>query len=1174
MGANARKRTRSIFAALVIVSILSTLAVAYDAGPSTAAPVSWEWKDTRGPGTGCALDIAYDSSRDITYMASGTERLWRHDAGGWSDIRFPTDDVSDLAYDSVRNILYVGAGEGVWRCTSPNGSPSYTRTVAFDDGYCTDLVYDQAHNVLYAAGGKIRRCDRPDGALRWTPIGSGWQVALAYDPVHDVLYGGRWGCERCDNPRSNPAWTDIGGGFGDATSLSYDTVHGFLFMTSTPSSPQVGGVYRASNPRSSVTWTKIGDTKYSSAIAYDPARDTVYASGKGVARCVGHEAASPTWTDLGGDLAKDKTYSLLCDMATNVLLTGSAHLGVRRCASPDTAPTWTDTGYAFGTTAGFFAYDSARDILYAGGWRLWRCDNPRSTPIWTDITANIDDETAFDIDGIAYDGVHNVLYAGAGITNNAGNGAWRSGNPDAAPAWAKMGDGDFGELIYDSRYDVLYGIQDFGLSRCNHPSVSSVWTPICTVDENLGQPVQDIAFDTRRNFLYFVDEYVVEETTPNSRWPFFEYYHEVVKAENPQGEAALSQRIDKYGDPIALDVSRDILYATDGYTGDILGAPGFDDPHQMCVDETRNVLYASNRGVWRCVNPGANKTWAPTGGAIANSYVGSIMYDKDHRVMYASTTRGVWYATPTPTPVITSIDPASGYPGQHMTLGIEGLETNFIKGQSHARFSSPDIHVNSTTVLSATAAVADITISPDAKQQVSEVTVITGGEEPVSVYGGFSIFSKYSFAEGTCRPGFDTYVCLSGRGRAQLDLYTASGENRSTGEFYVGDRTTVNCADVIGRGDDAAHDFSIVVYALDDQPMVVERSMYFDYKGMTGGDATMSATPASAFYFAEGTCRPGFDPFICLFNPGEQKTDVQLTYMLGDGSNVDQVVAVEPGRRATVRVKDRLGEGDDAAHDFSTKVTTSGGGVVLAERPTYFNYKGVWTGGHCVSGATAPHETLWFAEGSCRPGFDPYVTVQNPGEKEASVEVTYLKGDGESIAQNVLVGARTRSTVHPSDLLGSADDAAHDFSIKLECTNGQQIVAERPMYFSYRGWDGGHDVVGTPTPAPYAVFAEGTSRPGFDAYVSILNPNGKPVTVSVAYDRGAGGSLWEYIDIPAESRATLHPADVVGQGDDVEHDFGVKVRSNGQPLVVERPMYFNYKGLTGGSDVIGTPQPW
>jgi hypothetical protein len=45
-------------------------------------------------------------------------------------------------------------------------------------------------------------------------------------------------------------------------------------------------------------------------------------------------------------------------------------------------------------------------------------------------------------------------------------------------------------------------------------------------------------------------------------------------------------------------------------------------------------------------------------------------------------------------------------------------------------------------------------------------------------------------------------------------------------------------------------------------------------------------------------------------------------------------------------------------------------------------------------------------------------------------------------------------------VLGTADDAAHDFSAKVECTNGRTIFAERPMYFNFRGWTGASCVVG------------------------------------------------------------------------------------------------------------------
>jgi hypothetical protein len=118
--------------------------------------------------------------------------------------------------------------------------------------------------------------------------------------------------------------------------------------------------------------------------------------------------------------------------------------------------------------------------------------------------------------------------------------------------------------------------------------------------------------------------------------------------------------------------------------------------------------------------------------------------------------------------------------------------------------------------------------------------------------------------------------------------------------------------------------------------------------------------------------------------------------------------------------------------------------------------RGAW-----VTDYRAASTTFFFAEGTCRPDFDPYFCVQNPGATAADVTLTYMKGDGTTATDQVTVAPNSRSTVSPRTKLGTGNDAAHDFSTKVECTNGQSIIAERPMYFNYNGvWTGGHDVVG------------------------------------------------------------------------------------------------------------------
>ncbi len=167
----------------------------------------------------------------------------------------------------------------------------------------------------------------------------------------------------------------------------------------------------------------------------------------------------------------------------------------------------------------------------------------------------------------------------------------------------------------------------------------------------------------------------------------------------------------------------------------------------------------------------------------------------------------------------------------------------------------------------------------------------------------------------------------------------------------------------------------------------------------------------------------------------------------------------------TVLPRSELGTGDDTSYDFSIKVECVNGQRIVAERPMYFNYNGVWTGGHDVVGIPAPQTCFYFAEGTCRPGFVPYLCIQNPGDEQATAKITYMLGDGTMDSQEVAVAAHSRLTVDPRDELGVADDVAHDFSVKVESAGGQPIVVERPMYFNYNGvWTGGHDVIGTPAP--------------------------------------------------------------------------------------------------------------
>ncbi|MEW6554145.1 MAG: DUF5719 family protein [Actinomycetota bacterium] len=335
---------------------------------------------------------------------------------------------------------------------------------------------------------------------------------------------------------------------------------------------------------------------------------------------------------------------------------------------------------------------------------------------------------------------------------------------------------------------------------------------------------------------------------------------------------------------------------------------------------------------------------------------------------------------------------------------------------------------------------------------------------------------------------------------------------------------------------------------------------------LTGGFTVSNPT----FYFAEGTCRPDFEPYLCIQNPGESEAEVEITYMKGNGTTVVQNINVSARTRTTVVPRSELGTGDDAAHDFSMKVECTNGRSIVAERPMYFNYGGVWTGGHDVMGIPAPRTAFYFAEGTCRPDFAPYLCIQNPGDAQAAVKITYLKGDGTQDTQEVSVAANSRLTVDPRSELGTGDDAAHDFSMKVECTNGRSIVAERPMYFNYGGvWTGGHDVMGIPAPRTAFYFAEGYTGQGFDEYLCLANPGQQAANAHIAYMFNDGGTQEQDVAIAPASRTTVSVNTVVGP----DREVSVEVTSDA-PIVAERPMYFDYRGMwTGGHCVVGAAAP-
>ncbi|MBN2026812.1 MAG: hypothetical protein JW854_08655, partial [Actinobacteria bacterium] len=307
------------------------------------------------------------------------------------------------------------------------------------------------------------------------------------------------------------------------------------------------------------------------------------------------------------------------------------------------------------------------------------------------------------------------------------------------------------------------------------------------------------------------------------------------------------------------------------------------------------------------------------------------------------------------------------------------------------------------------------------------------------------------------------------------------------------------------------------------------------------------------WYFAEGYTGPGFDEYILVLNPWFYSNEMRLTLYDAEGGEQTYDYWLLPASRLTVHVND-LAPGKDV----SVKVETSQEAV--AERAMYFDYAGR-KGGHCALGSPSPSQTWFFAEGYTGPGFDEWLLLYNPSVSDRTATVTYRFTDGAQMQANYIMRAGSRFSVHVN-----CECPDREVAIKV-ASGGEGLLAERAMYFDYRGsWDGGHCTGGARYPAERWDLAEGYTGAGFETWVLIQNTSPyEAAEIRMAFMSGAGIASTRAYELTPGSRTTIYLNDITSPG-----DVSVSLySSNGVPVIVERAMYFDYNGITGGSASMG-----
>ncbi|MBC7254332.1 MAG: IPT/TIG domain-containing protein [Actinobacteria bacterium] len=398
-------------------------------------------------------------------------------------------------------------------------------------------------------------------------------------------------------------------------------------------------------------------------------------------------------------------------------------------------------------------------------------------------------------------------------------------------------------------------------------------------------------------------------------------------------------------------------------------------------------------------------------------------------------------------PVIENIFPSAAWPGTPVT--IQGKDFGLVQLPAVCTVTFNGVDAGTAVLWTDTYIV--VMVPEGATSGPVVVTTLAGSSNPYpfTVYEQPQAVSAY-FAEGCTRAGFEEWLTLFNPYDAQYTVtvtyMVSEGANRI--RYYnlpAHSRTNVYVNSEIGSDRDVA----LQVTATD--RIYAERSLYFRYgTDWLGGHCSIPAVEAAPdWYFAEGCTHAGFEEWLCLANPGSQDASVEVRYLFPDGDSETRTYSLPAWKRYTVNVNREVGPGRDVALAVHSDLP------IVAERPMYFDYGGMWDGGHITLGASSLSPNWYFAEGCTHAGFHEWLLLFNPGEEAAQVHVTFAFSGGEAREEELEVAPRRRLTLFVNREAGEGRD------VSLRVHSDRDLVAERSMYFLYhQAWEGGHNSMG------------------------------------------------------------------------------------------------------------------
>jgi glucose/arabinose dehydrogenase len=393
--------------------------------------------------------------------------------------------------------------------------------------------------------------------------------------------------------------------------------------------------------------------------------------------------------------------------------------------------------------------------------------------------------------------------------------------------------------------------------------------------------------------------------------------------------------------------------------------------------------------------------------------------------------------------------------------------------------------------------------------------------------------TTWFLAEGATHSGFELFYLLQNPGTADAQVevaflrpgglpplvktYAVRGESRRT--------VWVN------REDPGLSATDVSARIVADRPIVVERAMYrsrgTEFWAAGHGGAGVTAT-SERWFFAEGATGAFFDTFLLLANPGAAAANVNVTYLLGDGTTFTKPYTVRGQSRLTIWLDTEDPRLASAA--VSSLVTVTNGIGIVAERAMWWpGGPATWTESHVSPGATESGRRWVVGEGEIGNGrgAETYLLIANTSGRPGTARVELLveesaappgPGDRTTRVIDLPPSSRTNVPVAVTFLPGSPGAR---FGATVESVGDQPVdlVVERSTYWDAGGemWAAGTNALadaGAPASATIVVYPDriepDTVALAVGERIRVVNGTGEDVWL--ASDPHPGHSLCRAMD--------------------------------------------------------------